>query len=153
MVYYTPMRYAVIATGGKQYKVSEGDIIAVEKLPVDASEKLTFQEVLLAVVDGNVEVGKPTLSGVMVKATAVTQIKGDKIRVAKFKAKVRYRRVTGHRQHLTQVKIDQIVLPGEKERKEAPKIEPKPAVKAEKKPAGTEEKPKRAPRAKKTETK
>lgn len=111
------MRYAVIASGGKQYKVSEGDVIDVEKLAVVANDHISFDQVLFSVADEAISVGKPLVAGALVKGTVVEQRKGEKIRVAKFKAKVRYRRVIGKRQHLTRIKIDSIVIPGEKEQK------------------------------------
>ncbi len=111
------MRYAVIASGGKQYKVSEGDVIDVEKLAVIANDPISFDQVLLSVADEAISIGKPLVAGALVKGTVVEQRKGEKIRVAKFKAKVRYRRVTGKRQHLTRIKIDSIVVPGQKEQK------------------------------------
>ncbi len=113
------MKYAVISSGGKQFRVSEGDTIDVEKLAVEANDAVSFDTVLLSVADEKVTIGKPNIAGAVVKATVVEQRKGEKIRVAKFKAKVRYRRVTGHRQHLTRVKIDQIVLSGGEEKKTA----------------------------------
>lgn len=100
------MDYAVIKTGGKQYKVSAGDTIEIDRLP--EGKELTFEEVLLVVSDGQVKIGKPTLSGVKVKATLVEQTKGDKIRVSKFKAKARYRRTIGFRASLSKVKIEKI---------------------------------------------
>jgi large subunit ribosomal protein L21 len=117
------MKYAVIKTGGKQYKVSEGDVIEVDKLDVKEGP-LNFEEVLLVVSDGNVQVGKPMLSGTKVSATLLEQKKGEKIRVAKFKSKVRYRRVTGFRALLSKVRIEKI---------ESGKVK-EPAKKAEEKP-------------------
>lgn len=111
------MKYAVIFSGGKQYRVSEGDTIDVEKMAVLANDSISFDNVLLSVADQNVVLGKPYVAGVVVKASVVEQRKGEKIRVAKFKAKVRYRRVAGHRQRLTRVKIDQIVISGGEEKK------------------------------------
>lgn len=102
------MKYAVIKTGGKQYRVSEGDVLEVERLKNDG-KSLEFSEVLLYTSDGAVTLGKPTISGAKVKASVLGDIKGKKIRVAKFKSKVRYRRVHGHRQALTKVKIDEII--------------------------------------------
>lgn len=102
------MKYAVIQTGGKQYKVSEGDTIAVERLVVKPEEKMVFDDVLLSVVDGDVKVGTPYVAGMSVAAQVLANIRGEKIRVSKFKAKARYRRTTGHRQALTQLKITQI---------------------------------------------
>lgn len=102
------MKYAVVKTGGKQYKVSEGDVIEVERLQVAPKDQFTFENVLLVVEDGIVKIGSPMLSGVKVVADVVDNIRGEKLRIAKFKAKARYRRVTGHRQALTQLKIAQI---------------------------------------------
>jgi large subunit ribosomal protein L21 len=115
------MKYAVVKTGGKQYKVSEGDVIEVERL--NEEKEVVFDQVLLYTADGVVKVGTPLVDGVTIKASVIDQVKGDKIRVSKYKAKVRYRRVTGHRQSLTKVKIDSILGAGEK--KTAPKAEEK----------------------------
>lgn len=102
------MKYVVLQTGGKQYKVSEGSEIEVEKLTA-SDEGVQFENVLLFAEDGKFQVGQPLLNGITVKASILEQKKGDKIRVAKFKAKSRYRKVTGHRQSLTRVRIDKIV--------------------------------------------
>jgi large subunit ribosomal protein L21 len=101
------MKYAVVKTGGKQYKVSEGDILEVEKLTSEVKE-ISLDNVLLYTADGAVKVGTPLLSDVVVKATILGDMRGKKIRVAKYKAKVRYRRVTGHRQALTRIQIQSI---------------------------------------------
>ena len=108
------MKYAVIKTGGKQYKVSEGDVIEVDKLDVKEGP-LTFDNVLLLVNEGNVEVGKPYIESAKVSAKLLEQKKGDKVRVAKFKSKVRYRRVTGFRALLSKVQIEKIESPKIKE--------------------------------------
>ena len=100
------MKYAVIQTGGKQYKVSEGQTLEVDKL--DAKDGfVTFEKVLLLVSDENVEIGKPLLN-TNVKAKLLEQKKGDKIRVAKFKSKVRYRRISGFRAAISKVQIEKI---------------------------------------------
>ena len=99
--------YAIIATGGKQYKVAEGDIIRVEKLGVDAGETVTFDQVL-AVNGKELVVGTPTVSGATVTGTVVNNGKAKKIIVYKYKAKKGYRRKQGHRQLYTAVKIDNI---------------------------------------------
>jgi len=104
------MNYAVIQTGGKQYKVTEGSIIEVEKLPVEAGSDFVFDSVLFTATDGVYSVGQPVVQGVTVTAKVVDQIKGKKIRVANFKAKARYRSVTGHRQRLTKLQIEKIVI-------------------------------------------
>lgn len=102
------MRYAVIQTGGKQYRVSEGDVIEVERLTNAPSNSFVFDQVLLYVADEEMKLGTPVISGMTVMAEVIDHVRGEKIRVAKFKAKARYRRVTGHRQALTKVKITQI---------------------------------------------
>jgi len=100
--------YAIIKTGGKQYRVEEGQVIYVEKLDVAADETVTFDEVL-SVVDGdNVNFGAPLVKGASVSATVLEHGKGKKIRVFKFKAKSNYRRRQGHRQPYTKVRIDAI---------------------------------------------
>lgn len=99
--------YAVIATGGKQYKVSEGDIIRVEKLGVEADEKVTFDQVLL-VSGSDVKVGNPTVSDATVEATVLGNGKSKKVIVYKYKRKTGYHKKNGHRQAYTEVKIDKI---------------------------------------------
>ncbi|MBE5891637.1 MAG: 50S ribosomal protein L21 [Lachnospiraceae bacterium] len=99
--------YAIIATGGKQYKVSEGDIITIEKLGVEADEKVTFDQVL--VVSGDeLKVGEPTVSGATVEATVIKEGRAKKVIVYKYKRKSGYHKKNGHRQAFTQVKIDKI---------------------------------------------
>ena len=102
------MKYAVLKSGGKQYKVKEGDIIVVDKVASDKNKEVAFENVLLLVSDAGVKLGNPTISGVKVFAKIVEDFKGEKIRVAKFKSKVRYRRVTGFRPMLSKVKIEKI---------------------------------------------
>lgn len=102
------MQYVVIKTGGKQYKLSEGDEVELEKLPYDNNQEVIFDEVLLFVSDNDIKIGKPFIPGITVKAKVLEQKKGEKIRVAKFRAKSRYRRVMGHRQLLTKVRIEKI---------------------------------------------
>ena len=104
------MEYVVIRTGGKQYRVKQGDIIEVDKLPVEKDKVVTFDDVLLWVSDGQVKIGTPLVGDVKVKAKVLDQIKGEKIRVAKFKAKARYRRVMGFRPLLTRIQIEKIEL-------------------------------------------
>lgn len=98
--------YAIIATGGKQYKVSEGDVIKVEKLGVDAGETVTFDNVL-AVSDNGLKVGAD-VANASVAATVVGDGKGKKVVVYKYKRKTGYHKKQGHRQAYTQVKIDKI---------------------------------------------
>ena len=99
--------FAVIRTGGKQYKVHSGDILEIDKL-ITEKKSLVFEDVLLTVNGDSVKVGKPTVKGAKVSATLVEQVKGDKIRVMKFKAKSRYRKTTGFRAQLSVVQIDKI---------------------------------------------
>lgn len=100
--------YAIIATGGKQYKVSEGDIIKVEKLSKDAGEEITFNQVI-AVNDGNLLVGDK-VNNASVTATVVDEGKNKKIIVYRYKAKKGYSKKSGHRQPYTKIKIDKINL-------------------------------------------
>ena len=98
--------YAIIATGGKQYKVSEGDIITIEKLGVEAGEKVTFDEVIAVSNDG-LKVGDE-VANATVEASVVKEGRGKKIIVYKYKRKTGYHKKQGHRQAFTQVKIDKI---------------------------------------------
>jgi len=102
------MKYAIIRTGGKQYQVSEAEELLVEKINSKEGVSVEFDSVLLLVDGEKVAIGQPTIKGARVKAKIVGQVKGPKIRVAKFKAKSRYRRVRGHRQRLTRIKIEKI---------------------------------------------
>ena len=99
--------YAIIATGGKQYKVSEGDIIKVEKLGVADGETVTFDKVLL-VSDGETVIGNPTIAGASVTASVVCEGKDKKVVVYKYKRKKGYHKKNGHRQLFTKVKIESI---------------------------------------------
>lgn len=102
------MKYAVVKTGGKQYRVSEGDIIEVDMLPEQKAKTLYFDQVLLVSSEGSVKIGKPFLSGEKVSASLIENLRGEKIRVSKFKSKVRYRKVSGFRSSLSKVKIEKI---------------------------------------------
>ena len=102
--------YAVIETGGKQYKVSEGDVIFVEKLGVEEGEVVTFDKVLVAADGENVKVGAPLVDGAKVEAKVVKNGKAKKIYVFKMKRKKNYRRKKGHRQPFTKVEISKITL-------------------------------------------
>ena len=99
--------YANIATGGKQYKVSEGDIITIEKLGVEAGEKVTFDQVLVVGGD-DLKVGDPTVEGATVEASVVKEGRAKKVIVYKYKRKTGYHKKNGHRQAFTQVKIEKI---------------------------------------------
>ncbi len=98
--------YAIIATGGKQYKVSEGDVIKVEKLDAEAGNTVTFDQVI-AVSDGTLKVGED-VANANVTATVMEQGRGKKVIVYKYKRKTGYHKKNGHRQAYTQVKIDKI---------------------------------------------
>lgn len=100
--------YAIIKTGGKQYRVQEGDLITIEKLEAAADETVTFDQVLTVVNDGSVKVGTPLVNGAKVTGKVVEHGKGKKILVFKYKAKSNYRRRQGHRQPYTLVKIEKI---------------------------------------------
>ncbi len=107
------MKYAVVQSGNKQYKVSEGDTIAVEKLTdIKPNQAYFFPKVLLFVDEAQRKVGMPAVGDVEVAATVIGEVKGIKIRVAKFKAKSRYRRVRGFRAMQTQLKIEKITVKG-----------------------------------------
>lgn len=99
--------YAIIATGGKQYKVSEGDIITIEKLGVEAGEKVTFDQVLVVGGD-DLKVGDPTVAGATVEASVDKEGRAKKVIVYKYKRKTGYHKKNGHRQAFTQVKIEKI---------------------------------------------
>lgn len=109
------MKYAVIKSGGKQYRVSEGDVIEVDRLS-EATGKMSFAEVLLLVNESKLKIGKPTITGEKVEAEILENIRGEKIRVAKFKAKVRYRKTTGFRAELSRIKIKKIGSLADKEK-------------------------------------
>ena len=99
--------YAIIATGGKQYRVSEGDVIYIEKIDAQVDSTVSF-DVLLIGNDGDVKIGTPVVEGVKVEGKVVGQIRGEKIVVYKYKSKKNYRRKQGHRQPYTKVEITKI---------------------------------------------
>ncbi|MGN1349371.1 MAG: 50S ribosomal protein L21 [Anaerovoracaceae bacterium] len=102
--------YAIVETGGKQYRVQEGDVITVEKLNVEAGDKVVFDKVLVAGEGADIKVGKPYLEGCSVNGAVVENGKGPKVIIFKFKAKKDYRKKQGHRQPYTMVKIESITL-------------------------------------------
>lgn len=99
--------FAIIKTGGKQYKVSEGDVIKVEKIEAQSGDKIEFDQVLMVAGD-DVKVGSPVVEGAKVSAEVLDQKKDKKIVIFKFKAKKNYRKKKGHRQPYTLVKIEKI---------------------------------------------
>ena len=96
---------AIIKTGGKQYLVSPGDKIKVEKLDEREGKELSFEDVLLCDKNKKIEIGAPLVKGVKVKATVLRHAKGDKLIIFKYKSKKRYKRKIGHRQQFTEVEI------------------------------------------------
>ncbi len=106
------MIYAIIETGGKQYRVTPGQVIDVERLDVTSGDTIEIDRVLMITEGDKVTVGKPIVDGAKVIATSQGESKGKKIIVFKYKPKVRYRRKTGHRQFHTRLVIDKIVEPG-----------------------------------------
>ncbi len=100
--------YAVIASGGKQYRVKTGDVLRLEKLQGEAGEPVTFDNILMVADGEDVRIGQPVLENVAVRGHIVEQGKSKKIIVFKYKRRKRYRRKQGHRQQFTAVKIDSI---------------------------------------------
>jgi large subunit ribosomal protein L21 len=100
--------FAVIRTGGKQYKVAKDDVITVEKLAGESGASVAFEDVLMVGDDAGVTAGTPELEGVRVTATVLEQTRGDKVIVFKKKRRKNYRRKNGHRQHLTVLRITEI---------------------------------------------
>ena len=100
--------YAIIETGGKQYKVAEGDIITVEKLGVEAGQEYTFDKVLVLAKDGDVKVGAPYVEGAAVTASVIGDGKAKKVVVYKYKPKKGYHKKNGHRQQFTKLQIKSI---------------------------------------------
>ncbi len=137
--------FAVIETGGKQYKVQEGDVLAVEKLNQDEGQKVTFDRVLLIDEEGKTLIGTPHIKNALVKAEIIENFKDKKVIVFKKKRRKQYKKKRGHRQELTRIKIEQIVS----ELKAVPKTKPAAEVKKEiKKPAPIVKKEVSAPKAK-----
>ena len=99
--------YAIIATGGKQYKVAEGDVIRVEKLGLEAGSEYVFDKVLV-VSDDELRIGTPTVEGVTVTASVIKEDRAKKVIVYKYKRKTGYHKKNGHRQHYTQLEIKKI---------------------------------------------
>ncbi len=100
--------YAIIETGGKQYRVQEGDTLFIEKLEVSQGDTVEFDKILAVSKDGQLVLGTPVVGGAKVSATVVENGKGPKVIVYKYKAKKDYRKKQGHRQPYTKVKIEQI---------------------------------------------
>ncbi len=150
--------FAVIRTGGKQYRVAPNDIIKVERLAGEPGEIVELGEVLLlGGGDGAPQTGKPTIAGAAVAAEVLDQMRGDKILVFKKKRRKNYRRTSGHRQALTLLRITEILTDGKKPSKvvkaEPKKAEAKKAAKAPAKKAPPKKPAPKKPAAKKVEAK
>ncbi len=104
------MAYAIIRSGGKQYRVSPGETIAIDKVPSAAGEKITLGDVILHVDGSNVTAGAPVIEGAKVVAEVIEQFKDKKVIAFKFRRRKGYHRTVGHRQQLTRVRIDTIDL-------------------------------------------
>ncbi|MCP4198218.1 MAG: 50S ribosomal protein L21 [Proteobacteria bacterium] len=102
--------YAVIQTGGRQYRVESGETLDVELLKVGDGEQVTFDDVLLIGDGGDVQVGKPVVEGAAVNATVLGRSKGPKLIIFKHSGRSTYRKKTGHRQHYTRLRIDSITV-------------------------------------------
>lgn len=102
------MKHAIIETGGKQYRVAEGDILFIEKLNVETGDTVKFDRVLAVIDEGDAKFGAPVLEGVTVSANVVKNGRGKKVRVYKMKPKKGYHRTQGHRQPYTKVQIETI---------------------------------------------
>lgn len=113
--------YAVIRTGGKQYRVSPDDVLDIEKIPGEAGDTVEFGEVLLVGGDGEPRLGAPLVAGATVAAELVEQHRGEKIIIFKKKRRQNYRRKNGHRQSLTMIRVTEILTGGEKPKKAAAK--------------------------------
>ena len=100
--------YAIVNTGGKQYKVRQGDILRVEKIPGEVGSPVSFDRILMFSDGENVKIGQPVLDNIAVKGHIIEQGKAKKVIVFKYKRRKRYRRKLGHRQRYTAVKIDSI---------------------------------------------
>ena len=120
--------YAVMTTGGKQYRVEAGTELMIERVAGDAGSSVTFDRVLLVGDGDTVTVGTPTVDGATISATVIGEVLGPKLRIFKFKQKVKYRRTTGHRQHLTRVRIDEITASGKTVKAEKAEKAEKPAA-------------------------
>jgi len=141
--------FAVIRTGGKQYRVAPNDIIKVEKIAGEPGDIVELAEVILLGGEGGPKTGSPTIAGAMVAAEVISQGRSDKVVVFKKKRRANYRRKKGYRQLLTALRITEILTDGKKPSKAAPKPEkkaaPKPeAKKAEAKPAAKKAEAKQA---------
>jgi len=103
------MKYAIVSSGGKQYKAVPGETITVDRLPNEVSDEVILDEVLFLADDDQLDIGTPLVKGAQVRTTVKDQVKGPKIVVFKYKPKVRYRKKTGHRQRYTELTVNEII--------------------------------------------
>lgn len=108
------MKYAIVQSGGKQYRVSEGSILEVDRLTAEPEKSYQFKDVLMVADNGKVSVGMPTVAGAKVKAVVLAHVRGPKVRVFRYKSKTRYRKTRGHRQQYTRLRVEKITA-GKKE--------------------------------------
>jgi large subunit ribosomal protein L21 len=107
-----PIVYAVIASGGKQYRVAEGDVVRVEELGAEPGAEVEFKDVLLVKTADETRIGQPLVAGATVKGVVQDRGQGEKVLVFKYKKKKQYRRTRGHRQRYTDVRVEKINLAG-----------------------------------------
>jgi len=142
--------FAIIETGGKQYKVEEGSVLEIEKLELNADDKVEIDKVVLIVDGDNMKLGTPYIEGAFAEVKVLDQVKADKIFVYKMKAKKNYQKKQGHRQKLTKVEVLNISASGAKpvEKKAKPEV-----AEVEKKPKAEKKTATKKPAAKKTVSK
>lgn len=145
--------FAIIRTGGRQYRVEEGDVLDVERLPAGTGRTTLFDQVLLIGDDKETLIGTPLLEKAAVRAAVIEDFKGDKVIVFKKKRRKQYRRTRGHRQELSRVKIlnivaDAALLPPEETVEAEPKPEPAPVGPEQTEVAPAPGRPKKEPKAK-----
>ncbi len=149
------MRFAIVESGGKQYRAVEGRTIEVDRLPVEAGGQFSIERVLLMADGDDVKVGTPTVDGIEVKVTVMEHIKGPKLVSFKYRPKKRIRVKGGHRQQYTLLMVDHIGSPGESPRMKEPAVEEQPTgteMKVEAEPKAEEKKPARAKKEAKLKT-
>ncbi len=145
--------FAVIKTGGKQYKVQQGDVLQVEKLGLEKDKTITFEEVILIEDGKKTLIGTPFVEKAKVHAVVIENFKDDKVIVFKKKRRKQYRKMRGHRQELSRVRIEDITIGGEAPKKAKPAATAKKEVPVEKKPAAKKPAAMKAAAPKKTEAK
>jgi large subunit ribosomal protein L21 len=140
------MRFAIVESGGKQYRALEGSTIDVDRLAHDVGKKFDFERVLFMGDDDTFMIGTPAISGILVSATVVEHLRGPKVISFKYRPKKRIRVKGGHRHHYTRLMIDFIGKPGEERKVEKPVAKKKEAEAAEPKKTAKAEKPAKAPK-------